>query len=168
MTRPNGARARWRRRRGMRRRRSPCKLSADPYRGQRGPAAACHGPLRGREIAGQALDRTQPLLPLRPGQVERRTHDYKRNGTTSLFAALDVAQARSSDSAIGATAAWSSASSWITSRQRAARPRDPHRHGQLLDPQDEDDPRRVRPATALACSLHLPRGSTKSSASSPI
>ena len=39
----------------------------------------------------QALDRTQPLLPLRPGQVERRTHDYKRHGTTSLFAALDVA-----------------------------------------------------------------------------
>ena len=38
----------------------------------------------------QALDRTQPLLPLRPGQVERRTHDYVRNGTTSLFAALDV------------------------------------------------------------------------------
>jgi transposase len=38
----------------------------------------------------QALDRTQPLLPLRPGQVERRTHDYKRNGTTSLFAALDA------------------------------------------------------------------------------
>jgi transposase len=39
----------------------------------------------------QALDRTQPMLPLRPGQVERRTHDYKRNGTTSLFAALNVA-----------------------------------------------------------------------------
>jgi transposase len=39
----------------------------------------------------QALDRTQPLLPLRPGQVERRTHDYKRHGTTALFAALDVA-----------------------------------------------------------------------------
>src|SRR3954452_8188122 len=38
----------------------------------------------------QALDRTQPLLPLRPGQVERRTHDYARHGTTSLFAALDV------------------------------------------------------------------------------
>jgi transposase len=38
----------------------------------------------------QALDRTQPLLPMRPGQAERRTHDYKRNGTTSLFAALDV------------------------------------------------------------------------------
>lgn len=38
----------------------------------------------------QALDRTQPLLPMRPGQVERRTHDYSRHGTTSLFAALDV------------------------------------------------------------------------------
>src|SRR5438876_7101801 len=38
----------------------------------------------------QALDRTQPLLPMRPGQAERRTYDYKRNGTTSLFAALDV------------------------------------------------------------------------------
>src|SRR5262245_16757709 len=38
----------------------------------------------------QALDRTQPLLPMRPGQAERRTHDYKRHGTTSLFAALDA------------------------------------------------------------------------------
>jgi transposase len=38
----------------------------------------------------QALDRTAPLLPLRPGQAERRTHDYKRHGTTSLFAALDA------------------------------------------------------------------------------
>src|SRR5215470_1201206 len=38
----------------------------------------------------QALDRTQPLLPMRPGQIERRTHDYERHGTTSLFAALDV------------------------------------------------------------------------------
>jgi transposase len=39
----------------------------------------------------QALERTQPILPLRPGQAERRTHDYRRLGTTSLFAALDVA-----------------------------------------------------------------------------
>jgi len=38
----------------------------------------------------QALDRTQPILPLRPGLPERRTHDYKRHGTTTLFAALDV------------------------------------------------------------------------------
>lgn len=39
----------------------------------------------------QALDRTQPLLPMKPGQSERPTHDYVRNGTTSLFAALNVA-----------------------------------------------------------------------------
>lgn len=38
----------------------------------------------------QALDRTQPLLPLKPGQIERRTHDYKRHGTTSLYAAFDI------------------------------------------------------------------------------
>jgi len=38
----------------------------------------------------QALDRTAPLLPMRPGQIERRTHDYVRHGTTSLFAALDA------------------------------------------------------------------------------
>lgn len=39
----------------------------------------------------QALDRTQPILPLAPGIPERRTHDYERHGTTSLFAALDIA-----------------------------------------------------------------------------
>jgi len=38
----------------------------------------------------QALDRTQPLLPMQPGQVERRTHDYRRHGTTTLFAALNA------------------------------------------------------------------------------
>jgi transposase len=38
----------------------------------------------------QALDRSQPILPLRPGQIERRTHDYVRHGTTSLFAALNI------------------------------------------------------------------------------
>ena len=42
----------------------------------------------------QALDRTQPLLPMRPGQIERRSHDYQRHGTTSLFAALDIATGR--------------------------------------------------------------------------
>jgi transposase len=38
----------------------------------------------------QALDRTQPVLPMRPGQAERRTHDYTRHGTTTLFAALNT------------------------------------------------------------------------------
>jgi len=42
----------------------------------------------------QALDRSQPLLPMRPGQAERRSHDYTRHGTTSLFAALDIATGR--------------------------------------------------------------------------
>ncbi|MFC3244693.1 IS630 family transposase [Gordonia humi] len=39
----------------------------------------------------QALDRTAPMLPTQPGQIERRTHDYKRHGTTTLFAALQIA-----------------------------------------------------------------------------
>jgi transposase len=39
----------------------------------------------------QALDRTRPLLPMRPGRPERRTHDYRRHGTTSLFAVLNAA-----------------------------------------------------------------------------
>ena len=39
----------------------------------------------------QELDRTQPILPLRPGLPEQRTSDYERNGTTSLFAGLDIA-----------------------------------------------------------------------------
>ena len=42
----------------------------------------------------QALDRTAPILPLIPGTPERRTHDYKRNGTTNLYAALDVASGK--------------------------------------------------------------------------
>ncbi len=42
----------------------------------------------------QALDRTRPLLPMRPGQAERRTHDYIRHGTTSLFAALEAETGR--------------------------------------------------------------------------
>jgi DDE superfamily endonuclease len=39
----------------------------------------------------QALDRSQAVFPMRPGQAQRRSHDYMRHGTTSLFAALDVA-----------------------------------------------------------------------------
>lgn len=65
----------------------------------------------------QALDRSQPLLPMRPGQAERRTHDYRRHGTTSLVAALDVKPARSSANVITATAAWSFASSSTRSKR---------------------------------------------------
>ncbi len=42
----------------------------------------------------QALNRTQPLLPLRKGIPARQTHDYKRNGLTSLYAALDIERGR--------------------------------------------------------------------------
>ena len=42
----------------------------------------------------QALDRTQPLLPMAPGIPQRRTHDYERHGTTSLFAAFDIASGK--------------------------------------------------------------------------
>jgi transposase len=42
----------------------------------------------------QALDRTEPILPLTPGLPQRRTHDYLRHGTTTLFAALDVASGK--------------------------------------------------------------------------
>ena len=39
----------------------------------------------------QALDRTVPILPMQEGRIERRSHDYYRHGTTTLFAALDIA-----------------------------------------------------------------------------
>ena len=65
----------------------------------------------------QALDRTQPLLPLRPGQVERGTHDYKRHGTTSLFAALELKPTASSANCTVATARRSFASFLIPSRR---------------------------------------------------
>ena len=42
----------------------------------------------------QALDRTQPSLPIKPGKAGTMTHDYKRNGTTTLFAALDMLEGR--------------------------------------------------------------------------
>ena len=58
----------------------------------------------------QALERTQPVRPVAPGRVERHTHDYVRHGTTTLFAALEVATGQVTD---------------------ACHPR--HRHGEFLD-----------------------------------
>ena len=116
-----GARAAWRRRRAYRRRRSigywqafclqphrteTFKLSTDPQFVE-----------KVRDIVGlyldppekalvicvdeksqiQALDRTQPLLPMRPGQIERRSHDYERHGTTTLFAGLIAAVTAETD-----------------------------------------------------------------------
>jgi transposase len=67
----------------------------------------------------QALDRTQPLLPMRPGQVERRAHDYRRHGTTSLFAALDVKSGRCSGSVTDVIGPRSSGTSSIRSTRRS-------------------------------------------------
>jgi transposase len=50
----------------------------------------------------QALDRTQPMLPMRPGQIERRTHDYERHGTTTLFAGFIAAVTAETDIKAGA------------------------------------------------------------------
>jgi hypothetical protein len=56
----------------------------------------------------QTLDRTQRILPMMPGVPERRTHDYSRHGTTTLFAALNVATGKVIVSCIGDTARRSS------------------------------------------------------------
>ena len=66
-------------------RRSVALLDRDP------PANAVVVSVDDEKSQIQALDRTAPMLPLRPGLAERRTHDYKRNGTTTLFATLEVA-----------------------------------------------------------------------------
>ncbi len=50
--------------------------------------------MRRRKDPGPALDRTAPILPLLPGTPQRRTHDYKHNGITNLYAALDVASGK--------------------------------------------------------------------------
>jgi DNA replication protein DnaC len=79
----------------------------------------------------QALDRTAPLLPMRPGQIERRTHDYAWHGTTSCLPRWIPEPAELSDRTSNATALKSSAISSTPSRQRAGRTgRSPH-YGQL-------------------------------------
>lgn len=103
----------------------------------------------------QALDRTQPLLPMRPGQAERRTHDYKRNGTTSLLAALRR-ESRDRHRPMHAPAPRQRVPQ-IPRRgraQRALRPRRSHRHGQLRNAQDQAHPQLVCETAPLACALH--------------
>ena len=119
----------------------------------------------------QALDRTQPLLPLAPGIPERRTHDYARHGTTTLFAALDIATGevigelhrRHRMQRVPAVPAHHRG-------QRAAADGHPPRHGQLRHPQDALRSRPGSHATRASTSTsRRPRrpGSTRSSAGSP-
>jgi len=110
-----GARVRWRRRTACRRRRSAAFGAGSACNGiARRHSSFLTDPLfvaKTRDIVGlhldpptkamvlcvdersqiQALDRTQPLLALAPRIPDRRTHDYQRHGTTTLFAALDIA-----------------------------------------------------------------------------
>ena len=67
----------------------------------------------------QAMHRTQPVLPMRPGQVERRTHDYRRHGTTTLFAALNVKTSALITQSINGIGRPSLASFWTRSTRRS-------------------------------------------------
>ena len=103
----------------------------------------------------QALDRSQPMLPMRPGQIAKRTHDYKRHGATSLFAALDIATGH----VIGKCYPRHRATEFgqVPRRDRSQctrRSRCPLGHGQLCHPQDPDHPRLAGQTATLACPLH--------------
>ena len=100
----------------------------------------------------QALDRTQPQLPLAPGIPARRTHDYERHGTTTLFAALDIATAPPApQQRVPAVPAHHRG-------QRADDAGHPSGHGQLRHPQDPLDQGLVRSAPALSRPLHADLG----------
>ena len=60
----------------------------------------------------QALDRSQPVLPMMPGVPERRSHDYVRHGTTDLFAAFNIADGTVISPCTATTGPRSSRSSW--------------------------------------------------------
>ena len=107
----------------------------------------------------QALDRTQPVLPMLPGIPERRTHDYKRHGTTSLFAALDVA----TGFVIGKCYRRHRAREFLDFLKEIDRcvPEGldiPRRHGQLRHPQDGGSESLAGTAAALACPLYADFG----------
>ena len=106
----------------------------------------------------QALDRSQPLLPMRPGQAERRSHDYKRHGTTSLFRGPRHRHGRDHRQMFPAPSAAREFRKCLdlVEANVPARSRHPHRHGQLRDPQDQGDPRLVRQTAALAGPFRTP------------
>ena len=101
----------------------------------------------------QALDRTQPSLPMRPGQIERRTHDYKRHGVTDLFAALNLATGQ----VVHQTPAPGNRVQQVPrgdQRVRAGRSRSAYRVGQPIDAQDPSDPRVAVEASGIHVPLH--------------
>jgi transposase len=103
----------------------------------------------------QALDRSQPMLPMRLGQPARRSHDYTRHGTTSLFAALDIQRRRHRQVLRPPPRPRVQE---LPRRDREERPRRPRRasgDGQLRHPQDAAHPQLARQAPALARSWHV-------------
>ena len=102
----------------------------------------------------QALSRTQPLLPLRPGLPARRTHDYRRNGLTSLYAAFNIASGR----VLGACHARHTAVEFLdflTVVHRQVPPTRPARHPrQFVDTFDPRDPRVAGRAPTGALPFH--------------
>ena len=109
----------------------------------------------------QALSRTQPLLPLRPGLPARQTHDYRRNGVTSLYAALEIATGR----VVGPCTphAHGRGLSGLSQAARApvSGPRAALHRGQLVDALDAGRPGVAGGPSAGAAALHArpgPRG----------
>lgn len=104
----------------------------------------------------QALDREQPVLPMVPGVPERRTHTYIRHGTTSLFAALDVA----TGAVVGKCYKRHRATGFLDFLKRidARGTGYPSRDGQLCHPQNAEDQGLSGAPPALACSLHADIG----------
>ena len=102
----------------------------------------------------EALDRTQPGLPMKKGRAGTMTHDYKRHGTTTLFAALDVLEGKvigRSDDAI----VTKSLSASSTPSRRRCQPEDRARGPrQLRRPQASESAAMARPTPALHLPLH--------------
>ena len=102
----------------------------------------------------QALDRTQPILPLLPAVPERRSHDYRRAGTSSLYAALDLATGKVSDAC---TPPPRDRVQEVPAGHRPRGPRPPRRAPrarQQLHAQDADDQALARRAPTVHAGLH--------------
>ena len=103
----------------------------------------------------QALDRTQPGLPLKKGRCGTLTHDYKRNGTTTMFAALNTLDG----SIIGTCMPKHRHQEWIRFLNqiktfRAERQTDPYHLRQLRHAQTSESRQLVEAQHALSCALH--------------
>ena len=102
----------------------------------------------------QALDRTAPILPMLPGTPERATHDYKRAGTSSLYAALDIATGKVIGRCTPPPRDRVQAVPADDRPRSPRRPRRPPRARQLLDAQDAGDPELARRAPPIRVALH--------------